>query len=152
VAVKKKSFKSLIRLTGQKLDEERQLLGDLQAELMRAMQRVDDLDREIVAERQVAEQGDLLVQQAFMGYAEQAKKRRSELMAELAALAVKVEQQRAKVQAAHQEKRKFEMAEEQRLEKIKEEIERKEEIAQDELALNLFRRRQRLEAEQDEMI
>lgn len=145
-----KSFKPLVRLSGQKLDEERQKLGDLQSELMEAVRRVDLLDKEVMHERDVASQGDMYVIQAFVAYAEHAKKRRTEMMAKVAEMAFRVEQQRVAVQTAHQEKRKFEMAEEQRLEKKRLELERKEEIAQDEIALNLFRRRVRIEAEQEE--
>jgi len=143
-----RSYRPLIQLAKQKLDEKKTKLADIVRLRESYEKRIQDLEDQIEAERAAASVAAETAEQVFIGnafpqFVDAARGKQKKLGETLQQVERQERLARIEVQGAYQEVRKFEIAEEQRLEKERLERERVEQLEMDELALNLHRLNQR---------
>ena len=141
-----KSLKTLIKLYTAKLDEKKRILADLQTLLMRMQQDLAQLQHELSHEQKVAQESPMLIG-AYPAYAKANQMRQDEVLLSMHKMKRDIEWARMEVQAAHQEHQKFEKAKELRMAEIQAELNYKEDLFIDELALTQFRKFQDNELE-----
>ena len=139
-----RTYKPLIQLAKQKLDEKKTKLADIVRLRETYEQRIQGIEDQIEAERAAASVAAETAEQVFIGnafpqFVDAARGKQQKLGETLEQVERQERLARIEVQGAYQEVRKFEIAEEQRLEKVRLERERVEQIEMDELALNLHR-------------
>ena len=135
-----KAVHGLIRLYRWQLDEKRRNLGDLERMKEDFERQVARLDTEILAEQKAA--NDEEARFAYGAYAQMAVQRRAIILQSIADLTVQILAAREDVAQAFQEIKKYEILQEQRDRRTREWTSRKEQSAQDEMAIQGFRRRQ----------
>lgn len=132
---------SLIRLQRWRLEEKRRVLASLQGLMADLHNRASQLESEIVREQQAAaashEAGFI-----YGSYAAEAIRRRKNIDLSIADVEDQIVVAHDEVSAAFQEAKRFEIALERAQERERQETERREQADQDEIALNVFRRRQ----------
>jgi flagellar export protein FliJ len=133
-------FDTLIELSENQLDEKRKHLAGLEETLAAAVEHRAALDEELAHEQQVTSQ-DTAVGFAYGAYANHLIQRREQADAAVAEAEKAVEEAREVVREAFAELRRYEMAHEARLEKLRKEQEAKAQMELDEIAGNLLRRR-----------
>ncbi|MCH8189382.1 MAG: flagellar FliJ family protein [Proteobacteria bacterium] len=131
---------SLIRLHRWKLEEKRRVLADLESLMDELRTRAGDLEVEILDEQKAAA-GSEEAGFAYAAYATQAIHRRGILAQSAAELEGKIEAARDDVKEAFQEAKKYEIAQERKLERERIVMARRERIAEDDVALDIFRRK-----------
>lgn len=131
---------SLIRLHRWKLEEKRRVLADLESLMDELKTRASELEVEILNEQKVAA-GSEETGFAYAAYAAQAIHRRGVLAQSAAELEEKIEAARDDVKGAFQEAKKYEIAQERKLERERIVTARRERIAEDDVALDVFRRK-----------
>ncbi len=136
-----KSLKTLIKVQTAKLDEKKRILVDLQTIQAQMEKDLARLQQELLHEQQVA-QNDSFLAGAYPAYAKANEMRQDEVLLSMDRIKREIEWARMEVQAAHQEQKKFEKAKELRMAEIQAELDRKEDLFIDELALTQYRRRQ----------
>ncbi|MEM6490306.1 MAG: flagellar FliJ family protein [Pseudomonadota bacterium] len=139
-----KSYRPLIQLAKQKLDEKKTKLADIVRLRESYEQKIQDIDDQIESERAAAANAaddahSVFIGAAFPEFVDAARGRQKKHRESLEQVERQERLARIEVQGAYQEVRKFELAEEQRIEKERIERERVEQIEMDELALNLHR-------------
>jgi len=149
-----RTYKPLIQLAKQKLDEKKTKLADIVRLREGYEKKITAIDDKIEAERATATAPAETAEQVFVGnafpqFVDAARGRQEKLRETLEQVERQERLARIEVQGAYQEVRKFELAEEQRLERERQERERREQLEMDELALNLHRLNQRRTAETD---
>ena len=132
-------FDTLIRLSENQLDEKRKHLASLEEALAAAVSRREALDEEQRHEQRVASE-DPSAAHVYGAYAAHLIERRHRADAEIADAQRAVEEARETVREAFAELRRYELAHEQRLEKLRKEQAAKEQVELDEIAGNLRRR------------
>lgn len=131
---------SLIRLHRWKLEEKRRVLADLESLMDELRTRANHLEVEILDEQKaatVSEEAGF----AYAAYATQAIHRRGVLAQSAAELEEKIKAARDDVKEAFQETKKYEIARERKLERERIATARRERIAEDDVALDMVRRR-----------
>lgn len=131
---------SLIRLHRWKLEEKRRALADLESLMDDLLTRASDLEVEILDEQKAASDSEE-AGFAYAAYATQAIHRRGVLAQSAAELEEKIEAARDDVKEAFQEAKKFEIARKRKLERERIVTARRERIVEDDLALDMFRRK-----------
>lgn len=131
---------SLIRLHRWKLEEKRRVLADLESLMDELKTRASDLEVEILNEQKAAA-GSEETSFAYAAYAAQAIHRRGVLAQSAAELEEKIEAARDDVKGAFQEAKKYEIAQKRKLERERIVAARRERIAEDDVALDVFRRK-----------
>ncbi len=131
-------FDTLIRLSENDLDDKRKNLAALEDVLSRAVARREALDEELAQEQRIAAE-DPAAARLYGSYAERVIERREQADAALAEATRAVEEAREIVREAFAELRRYELAHEQRLEKLRREQAAKEQVELDEIAGNLLR-------------
>lgn len=131
---------SLIRLHRWKLEEKRRVLADLEALMDDLLTRASDLEVEILNEQKAAADSEE-AGFAYAAYAAQAIHRREILAQSAAELEEKIGTARDDVKEAFQEAKKYEIAQERKLERERIVTARRERIAEDDVALDMFRRK-----------
>ena len=139
-----RTYKPLIQLAKQKLDEKKTKLADIVRLREEHEKKIADIDDQIEAERAAASVAaetaeDVFIGNAFPQFVDAARGKQKKIGETLEQIERQERLARIEVQGAYQEVRKFELAEEQRLEKERLERERIEQLEMDELALNLHR-------------
>jgi len=135
-----RTFKSLIRLRRQSVDEERRILADLERERDHLLMVSARHEADAIAEQARAREDDLLMA-SFGSFAAWVVTRRGELAALVRGKEAEIEAQREIVAVAFQELKKIEIAAEQAALRAAEEAKLKEQGALDELALQGHRRK-----------
>lgn len=144
-----RSYKPLIQLAKQKLDEKKRKLADITRLRESYEQKIEEIERDIEAERlAAAEAEDFTIGRAFPAFVDAARGRQRKHQETVAQVSRQEELARIEVQGAYQEVRKYELAEEKRLEREKAERERLQQIEMDEIAMNLHRVNAALAAEE----
>lgn len=138
-------FDTLIELSENQLDEKRKHLAGLEEDLALALARRAGLDEELANEQRVATQDlaagtDMSAGFAYGAYAGRMIQRREDADAAVAAAEQAVEEAREVVREAFAELRRYEMAHEQRLAKVRAQQAAKDQMEMDEIAGNLRRR------------
>lgn len=133
---------NLVRLHRWTLDEKRRLLSDLERLATRLDEDIALLDAEILAEQDAAARS-LEGAVAYPAFVAVAKQRRDKLVESRRAVETESEEARAAVQAAFEELKKYELAQASALKRAQEKAARAERLAEDELGLELHRRKGR---------
>lgn len=131
---------SLIRLHRWKLEEKRRLLAELEALMDDLRTRANDLEVEILNEQKAAADSEE-AGFAYGAYAAEAIHRREILAQSASELEEKIEAARDDVKEAFQEAKKYEIALERKLERERIVTARRERIVEDDVALDMFRRK-----------
>ena len=134
-------FDTLIELSENQLDEKRKRLAALEERLAAATAERVALDEEQAQEQRIAAQETGIVGFAYGAYAGRLVQRREEADREIAKAEQSVEEQREIVREAFAELKRYEMAHEARLAKLRREQDAKDQMEQDEIAGNLMRRK-----------
>lgn len=140
MAKKSQEIKTLIRVQSWTVDEQRRMLNQL---LDREHQLIEDgerLDRQLIAEQQVAAADPTMAGHAYVGYAKANRTKRQNLDTLLVALRVEIEKQREAVAEAYRELKVLEEVQKNWLKAEQLEAARLEQIDLDEIAQNLHRR------------
>lgn len=132
---------SLIRLHKWQLEEQQRQLAQLEGLQQQFVGRIRILDAEVAAESAAAgaasETGHVLG-----GYIQASLQRRRNLEQSAAGVQSQIDDVREQVAEAFQELKRFELAHEQNLRRERKTAKRRERVQEDELGINMFRRRQ----------
>lgn len=132
---------SLIRLHKWQLEEQQRQLAQLEGLQQQFVGRIRILDAEVAAESAAAgaasETGHVLG-----GYIQASLQRRRNLEQSAAGVQSQIDDVREQVAEAFQELKRFELAHEQNLTRERKTAKRRERVQEDELGINMFRRRQ----------
>ncbi len=131
---------SLIRLHRWKLEERRRALAELEALMDDLRARARALEVEILNEQKAAA-GSEETGFAYAAYANQAIHRRGILAQSATELEEKIGTARDDVKEAFQEAKKYEIAQERKLERERIVTARRERIDEDDMALDMYRRK-----------
>jgi uncharacterized protein YjiS (DUF1127 family) len=131
---------NLIRLHRWTLDEKRRQVVELERLSARLQSDIDALDAEILREQEAAGKS-MEGAAAFPAFREAAGQRRGKLLESLEAVEGEIAQAREAVQAAFEELKKYEQAETNAKRREQEKRQRAERAAEDELGLELHRRK-----------
>ncbi|WP_151178473.1 hypothetical protein [Hypericibacter terrae] len=132
----------LVRLHRWRLEEERRKMGELQRLAERLNDQIRTLDESV--EREAAatkEHKTLELSRAFAAFADLARMRREKLVRSQADVTFRIEQAREAVLEVYRELEKYEQALKSREERKQAEIKRRERIREDEIGMELHRRR-----------
>lgn len=132
----------LVRLHRWRLEEERRKMGELQRLAERLTDQIGTLDE--LVEREAAatrEHKTLELSRAFAAFADLARMRREKLVRSQADVTFRIEQAREAVLEVYRELEKYEQAQKSREERKQAEIKRRERIREDEIGMDLHRRR-----------
>jgi len=146
VAKKSQEIKTLIRVQSWSVDEQRRMLNQL---LDREQTIIEDghrMDRQLIAEQQVAAADPAMAGFAYVAYAKNHRTKRDNLNTLLTALRVEIEQQRDALAEAYRELKVLEEVKKNWFKAEQAEEARREQIDLDEIAQNLHRRHQAAEA------
>ena len=132
---------TLIRVHRHQLDERRQQVAELDRLTARLREELQRLENEAAAEQKAAaaspEAGF-----AYGHYAAGVVDRRQKLLASLAGVEEQTTQAREALAAAFQDVKRYELAAAHRLKKARQRVDRRQRIEQDELAMQMYRRRE----------
>ncbi|WP_135075976.1 flagellar export protein FliJ [Terasakiella sp. SH-1] len=134
-----KTLANLIRLHKYNVDEKRRVLGLLYGELHAMEQRLQDLEDQIVREKEIAASSPEQAMFSYGRFHERAMSIREEINAAMAAKEEEIDAAREEVNEAFRELKIYEEAEKNRIQREKDEQTRKENIEMDEIAMNLYR-------------
>lgn len=143
---KSKEIKTLLRVQGWSVDEQRRMLNQL---LDREQQLIADgerMDLQLLHEQRVAAADPSMAGHAYVAYAKAHRIKRDNINTLLTALRVEIEKQRDLLAEAYKELKVLEQVQKKWLEAERKEEARLEQINLDEIAQNLYRRQQALEA------
>ncbi len=136
-----RDFKALVRLNDWEVDQKRRALGEELRQLDNLEGNLSALDSEVVREKAAAEamptEGGIM----FGAYAEVARARREDLERRIVEQQVSVEHARDHLSAAYLELKKFEIAEETRVNRIDAEEARTEQADLDEIGITAHNRK-----------
>ncbi len=132
-----KGLSGLIRLNRWRVDEKRRELIGLENMRQDLLVRRTALDVEIAAEQHVADES--VVQYAYGTYVKNALRRRETLNKSIAEVEAAITEKQREVGEAVQELKKIEIAADRRAERERLEMNRRDQIAMDEIALNVYR-------------
>jgi len=136
-----KTLANLIRLHKYRVDEKRRTLGILYGELADLEQKLKDLENQVLEEQRIAKEAPDQALFSYGRFHQRAMGIREEIHAAILAKEQEVEIAREDVNEAFRELKIYEEAEKNRLKKEAEELNRKGNIEMDEIAQNLFRRK-----------
>jgi len=144
MAKKSQEIKTLIRVQSWSVDEQRRMLNQL---LDREQTLIEDghrMDRQLIAEQQVAAADPSLAGFAYVAYAKNHRTKRDNLNTLLTALRAEIEQQRDALAEAYRELKVLEEVKKNWHKAEQAEAARRDQIDLDEIAQNLHRRNQEL--------
>ncbi len=131
----------LIRLHKWQLEEQQRKLAELESLKQQFVAGIGKLDAEVAAESASAgaasETGHVLG-----GYIQASLQRRRHLEQSAAGVQSQIDEVREQVAEAFQELKRFELAQEQQLRRERKAAKRRDRVQEDELGINMFRRRQ----------
>lgn len=132
---------NLIRLHKWKLEEQQRKLAELEGLKQQFVAGLHELDAEVAAESSAAggasEAGHVLG-----SYIQASLQRRRHLEESVAGVQSQIDEVREQVAEAFQELKRFELAQEQQLRRERKAARRRERVQEDEIGINIFRRRQ----------
>jgi flagellar FliJ protein len=131
---------SLIRINRYKLDERRRQVAELERLVERLRAESLRLEQELTSEQQVAA-ASFEAGHAYAGYARDLIDRRHKLAASIAEVDGQIETARAALAESFREVKRYEITAANRAKRERMTAERRQRIAQDEVALQIYRRR-----------
>jgi flagellar protein FliJ len=132
---------TLIRVHRHQLDERRQQVAELDRLGARLREELQRLEAETAAEQKVAGTSPE-VGFSYGRYAAGAVDRRQKLLASIAGVEEQTVQAREVLAAAFQEVKRYELAAAHRLKQARQRVTRRQRIEQDEIAMQIYRRRE----------
>ena len=135
-----RTLSTLIRMHRFQLDEKRRALTDLENLRSDLIGQRDKMEAELKAEQEIAKKVEVGAF-AYAGFARGVIARREKLAGSLAEIDARIEDARQDVAAAFQDLKRHEIALAQRKRRQREEADRREQIALDEVSLDMHRRR-----------
>lgn len=132
---------SLIRLHKWQLEEQQRKLAQLEGLKQQFVARIRILDAEVAAESS-AVGGSSEAGHVLGSYIQASLQRRRHLEQSVAGVQSQTDEVREQVAEAFQELKRFELAQEQQLRRERKATRRRERVQEDEIGLNMFRRRQ----------
>ncbi len=139
MARKSAELAPLLRVQGWTVDEQRRMLGQLLGREEALRDDLAALDRELIAEQQVAAQQPILAGHSYAAYAAGWRDRRIRLEGVLGAVRQEIEQQRERLAAAFRELKVLEQVQGNWRDEERINAARLEQNAMDEIAENLTR-------------
>lgn len=136
-----KGLKTLIRLSRWTVDEKRRVLTALQAREDEILATIKAAEDQLQQEQQVAAQDAVGAGFLYGAFADAWLARRASLNADLDAIRAQIELARDELAEAYNQQKTYEITQENRDRRAREEADRKEQAFLDEVALNIFRRR-----------
>ncbi len=130
-----KGLKSLIRLNEWKVDEKRRILGEKLSQVSELEDGMAALERELLAEQNVAQQAPQEAGLFYGNYANGVINRRDQFKSEIAEMENQVQVARDDLNEAYHELKKFEIINRQREKREAAERDKKEQELLDELGL-----------------
>jgi hypothetical protein len=134
------AMEQLVRLHRWSVDEKRRQIGDLQRLRVKLSDDVTKLDNELAAEMETARAG-LEFRRAFAAYEQVSRGRRSRLTRSIADVDREVLRAQDELAATYRELKRYEQALASRVARDKAVKDRRERIAEDEVALAIHRRK-----------
>ena len=131
---------TLIRVHRHQLDERRQQVAELDRLAAKLREELQRLDAEAAAEQKLAAASPELGL-TYGSYAAAVTDRRQKLLASIAEVEEQIAQAREALAAAFQDVKRYELAAAHRLKKARQRLARRQRIEQDEIALQIYRRR-----------
>jgi hypothetical protein len=136
------ALEQLVRLHRWRLEEERRKMAELQRLAERLTDQIKTLDESVEREAAAAKEHKTLeLARAFAAFADLARLRREKLLRSQADVMLRIDQARESVLEAYRELEKYEQAHKSREERKQVEIRRRERIREDEIGMDLHRRR-----------
>jgi len=135
-----KRYANLIRLNKWRVDQRRRHLAELETLAQEMRGRLDRMTAEIKAEQDLAHENKS-VGHTFIAYAAAMNRRRDTIENSITNVAEQIVAAREEVAEAYRELKKYEIVEENRRRQSWQEEQRREQAVQDEIALNMYRRR-----------
>lgn len=129
----------LVRLHRWSVDEKRRQIGDLQRLRVKLSEDVARLDAELAAEIEAAREG-VELKRALVAYEQVMRARRARLTMSLAEIDKEILRAQDELAESYRELKRYEQALANRTAREKAARQRKEQIAEDEIALGTFRR------------
>jgi flagellar export protein FliJ len=132
---------TLIRVHRHQLDERRQQVAELDRLSAKLREELQRLENEAAAEQKAAAaspEGGF----GYGAYAASVIDRRQKLLASLAGVEEQMAQAREALAAAFQDVKRYELAAAHRLKKARQRVDRRHRIEQDEIAMQIYRRRE----------
>lgn len=136
-----KGLDKLIRLHRLRVDEERRKLADIEALGDDIRRRIDNIDMEVTAERDVM-RDQVVVGIDHSAYVAEAERRRETLCQSLLGIEAEIDEAREVVAERYRELKKLEHARDNRLQRQRYEEARREQGTLDEVSLNMFSRKE----------
>jgi len=134
------ALSTLIRANRWKIDEQRRQLGELERLAERLREESVRLEQELTSEQQVAA-ASLEAGYSYPGYARELIERRRKLANSLAEVEGQMTTAREALAEAFREMKRYEITAANRMKRERIAAERRQRIAQDEVAMQTFRRR-----------
>lgn len=135
-----KGMSSLIRIHKWKLDEKRRAISDMENLLSGFVGQLAKLDRDKQLEQQVASD-DPDTRFAYSNYLIMIKQRRENLLESIADAEARIAEAQEEVAVVFQELKKFEISEETRLRRLKEQQDKRLQEEMDAISIDLHRRK-----------
>jgi flagellar FliJ protein len=132
---------SLIRINRWKIDEQRRQLGELERLAERLRGESMRLEQELTSEQQVAA-ASLEAGYSYPGYARELIERRRKLADSLAEVEGQMTAAREALAGAFREMKRYEITAANRSKRERLAVDRRQRIVQDEVAMQIFRRRE----------
>lgn len=142
MAKKSQEIKTLIRVQSWSVDEQRRMLNQLLDREHVLIEDGERMDRQLLAEQQVAAADPAMAGFAYAAYAKNHRVKRDNINTLLTALRVEIEQQREALAEAYRELKVLEEVQKNWLKAEQAEEARRQQIDLDEIAQNLHRRQQ----------
>lgn len=146
----KKGLKTLIRLAKWDVDDKQRVLVALQGREDEILAAIRHAEERLVAEQQVASQDAMGVGYVYAAFANAWLARREQLMQALDHVRMEIAKARDDLSEAFNRLKTYEITQRERERREREELEKKEQAFLDETGLNIHRRRQMLEAQEEE--
>ncbi len=132
----------MIRLHKWQLDEKRRDMAELERMKADLLQNLTDLQNELIREQQKVSESPV-VNIGYAAYAQQVMARRVNIVNSMLEIDVSIENMKDQVAEAFKELKKYEVIEQRQLQEELADYNRRQQIEQDELAINMHRQRQK---------
>jgi hypothetical protein len=134
------AMEQLVRLHRWSVDEKRRQIGDLQRLRLKLSEDVSRLDADLAAEMETARAG-IEFRRAFASYEQVVRSRRSRLTMSIADVDKEILRAQDELAETYRELKRYEQAQASRVAREKAVRQRKEQLAEDEVALSIYRRK-----------
>ena len=130
----------MIRLHKWQLDEKRRNMVELEEMKQGMLQNLTSLQNELIAEQKKVSESSV-VNIGYAAYAQQVMARRVNIVNSMQEIDVSIEDMKDQVAEAFKELKKYEVVEQRQRERERTDLNRRQQIEQDELAINMHRQK-----------